>query len=449
VCENPNLSRPRLAVALALLLCAGMTYYHLGIFLPQARERAAAKGLNGGYSFGNDFYPIWLTSREARQGHANPYTPEMTRAIQTGLFGRPLDRGNPPDPPHDYRAFAYPAYVDLMFWPLSLLPFPVVRILLAIMLGGLTALSIPLWLRALRLQASPAPVFILMLFTLSSYAAMEGLYAGQVGLIVGFLLAASFAALSKDRLFLSGSLFAFTLIKPQMSVVVAAYLLSWSFSKWRERRRFTQGFLIWSTVFIGLSLLVWPHWIPQWLHVLSGYGGYSPPPLITYSLGPSLGPRIGPALVIVLLGAAMILIWRMRRAAVASPNFMLTVSLLLALTSITLLPGQAVYDHVVLLPGILLTIWKWRPVAATSRAFGVVLLAGALALFWQWIVVVPLLALRYFLSPAQFFSSGLYLVPYHAAASVPLAVAAVLGYLIRAAMRAGTTVRAENSARSS
>jgi len=433
----PELSilRPRLTVLLALLLSAGMTYYHVGLFLPRAMERAAARGLGGGYSFGNDFYPIWLTSHEALLRHRNPYSSEMTREIQTGIFGRPLDGRSAADPPRDYRAFAYPVFVDLLFWPLSLLPFPVVRIGLAAILASLTTLSIPLWLRALRRRASPSLLAILILLTLSSYAVLEGLFAVQPGLVVGFLLAASFAALAQERLFVAGSLLAFTFIKPQMSAVVAVYLLLWSFARWRERRSFVYGFFAWSAALAGLSLAVWPHWIPEWLHVLSGYGGYSPPPLITYSLGPRLGPLLGPILTGLLLGAATILIWRMRSVPAASPAFALTVSLLLALTSITLLPGQAVYDHVVLLPGIFVILWTWREVVLSSRPFGVVLAAAAVALFWQWMVVPPLLASRYFLSPAQFFSNSIFLLPLRAAASVPLAVSAVLGYMMWKTMR--------------
>jgi glycosyl transferase family 87 len=433
--ETPKFRRPGAALLLAVLFSAGMTYYHLGLFLPCMMERRAAQGLGGGYSFGNDFYPIWLTSREATLAHRNPYSQEMTREIQTGLFGHAFDGRNPADPPRDYRAFAYPAYVDLIFWPLAWLPFPAVRIALAIAFAALTALTIPLWLRALGFRTSPFVLAVAILLTLSSYAVLEGLFAVQVGLLVGFLLAASFWALVKNKLLLAGSLFALTLIKPQVSAVVAVYLLLWTFSHWRDRRRFTYGFLAWSALLGGLSLLVWPGWIPQWLHVLAGYGNYAPPPLITYSLGPRFGPMLGPLLIVVLLVAALILIWRMRSAPPASPEFMLTVSLLLALTSITLLPGQAVYDHVILLPGILLTAWTWRRVTASSRAFAVVLAAGALALFWQWIVAIPLLVVRYFLTPAKFFSAGVLLLPFHAAASVPLGVAAVLGYMMWQAIR--------------
>jgi hypothetical protein len=440
--EFLTVRRPRLAVLITLVFAAAMSYYHLGVFLPRSMERGVERGLGGGYSFGNDFYPIWLTSHEALGQHRNPYTPEMTREIQQGLFGRTLDHGNPGDPPADYRAFAYPAYVDVVLWPLALAGFPAARLALAIVLAGLTALSVPIWLSALRLRASAAVLAVLVLFTLSSYAAIEGLFAVQVGLLAAFLLAASFAALGAGRLLMSGSLFAFTLMKPQVSLLVAAYLLLWTFSHWHERRRFVYGFIAWFGLLLALSLLIWPHWIPDWLHIVSGYGGYSPPALIAYSLGPRLAPRIGPFLILALLCAAVAVMWRMRHREAASPAFALTVSLLLAITSITLLPGQAVYDHVILLPGILLIVWKCRPIAASSRPFTVVLAAAALAVFWQWIAAIPLLALQHFLSPAQFFGSGLYLLPFHAAVSVPLAVAAVLGYMMREEMRKPTSLPA-------
>jgi hypothetical protein len=435
--DASSFKRPRLVVVLALVFCAGMTYYHLGLFLPHAMERSVARGLGGGYSFGNDFYPIWLTAHEALRRHRNPYSPEMTRDIQTGLFGHPLANRSTNDPATNYRAFAYPAFADLLFWPLSLLPFPVVRIGLVVVLAVLTVFSIPLWLRALRCRASPSLLAVLILLSLSSYAVLEGLFAVQAGLMVGFLLAASFAALVSGRLFVAGSLFAFTFLKPQMSVVTAVYLLLWSLARWRERRSFIYGFLAWSALLAGSSLLVWPHWIPQWLHVLSGYGSYSPPPLITYSLGPRFGPQLGPFLMVVLLGVAVVLMWRMRGARAASSSFMLTVSLLLALTSITLLPGHAVYDHVVLLPGIFMVLWSWREVVLSSRSFGVVVTAAALALFWQWMVAIPLLGIRYFLSPATFFSNSVFLLPFRAAASIPMAVAAVLGFVMWKTMRNG------------
>jgi hypothetical protein len=418
-----------LTIPIVLLVALAMTYYHLEVFIPHAIARHAAEGLAGGYAFGDDFYPIWLTSREALLHHRNPYSQEMTRDIQSGLFGHPLQARRPEDPAARYREFAYPAYVDLLFWPLALPPFAVVRMALAIVLAAITGFCIPLWMRALRLAASRRFFAIALLLTISSYAVLEGVFAVQPGLLVAFLLAAVFAAFVKNRLFLAGSLFAFTFIKPQMSALVAAYLLLWTVSRWRERRGFVLGLATWSAVLVIPSLIVWPHWIRDWLRVLSGYGSYSPPPLITYSLGPGLGPHLGPPLIVVLLAAALLLAWRMRKTDAASASFALTISTLFALTSITLLPGQAVYDHVILLPGVLWIACKWRGTAA-SLPFRVILVISAVLVFWQWIIVFPLLAARPLLSSETFFSRGVWLLPFHAAASVPLAICAVLGYLL-------------------
>ncbi|HKF03430.1 MAG TPA: glycosyltransferase family 87 protein [Candidatus Sulfotelmatobacter sp.] len=427
--------RSQIYLLLAFVLSSGTVYFHLRLFLPYAAQLRSSKGLGGGYSFGTDFYPIWLTAGEAQHHRSNPYTADITRKIQIGVFGRPLNPRNPFDPPADCRAFAYPAFTDLIFWPLSLLPFETVRIALAVALAGITTASIPLWLTALGYQVSRGQLLVLIMLTLSSYAALEGLFAAQPGLLVAFLVAASFDAIVKDRLFRAGSLFAFTLIKPQMSVLVLAYLLVWSFSEWQKRRNFVIGFLVWSSLLTATSMIVWPRWIAQWLGVLSSYRSYTPPPLISYAMGPKLGPILWTAL----FAVSLILIWRTRSAPATSSMFLLSTCLLLAITSITLLPGQAVYDHIILLPGILLVLRSWRSILSYGRSAGLVLVAGAIALFWQWIIATPLLVVHYSLRPGQPFNRTMLMLPFHTAGSIPMAVLAVLGYAMGSALRHGSS----------
>ncbi len=425
--------RQGVILLLSVLCAAGMVYYHLFLFVPRAIEVRAVQGFGNGYSFGADFYPIWLTSRQGLLHHRDPYSPEMTRQIQIGLFGRALDAGHPAAS-QDYRAFAYPAFADLLFWPLAFLPFPVVRIGLAVILPVATALSIVLWLRTFRLHASRVMLVSLMVLTLSSYVVLEGLFAEQVGLLVGFLLAAALAALVDGRLFLSGGLLALTLIKPQMTALLAAYLLLWGFCEWRVRRRFVGGFLI-VTALLGVSsLLVWPHWIGEWLHVVFGYRQYSTPPLVCYLLGNQMGSRLGPLLIAALLVTALALAWRMRHASPTSTEFALTISLLLAVTAITLLPGHAVYDHVLLLPAIILIALSCRDFAASSHVFRVVLGVTALALFWQWILAPVVIAMRPILSP-QLFVAAVLTLPIRTAGSMPFGVCALLGLMMRQVTR--------------
>jgi hypothetical protein len=413
-----------------------MVYYHLGIFIPRALEIRAAQGRGNGYSFGADFYLLWLTTREGMLQHSDPYSPDTTHKIQIGVFGRPLDDHTPATTP-DPRAFANPAFAELLFWPLALIPFPVVRIMLALILAAATAISVALWLRVLGLHAGRALRASLILLTLSSYAVLEGLFAGQIGLIAGCFLAASMAALVGQRLFLSGTLLALALIKPQMMLLVAVYLLVWSLGRWRARWRFVAGFLLTSALLVGSSLFVWPRWISEWFRVLLSYKQYAPPALVSYIFGNSMGSYFGPILIVALLGGAFALAWRMRSASSGSTEFALTFSLLLAITAVTVLPGQAVYDHVILLPGVILIALSWRGFAASSRILRIVLGVSALALFWQWICAPVVIALQPILSPRVFVSAVLTL-PIRTAASIPFGVLAVLTLMMRQVTRGKT-----------
>jgi glycosyl transferase family 87 len=425
---------------LAILCAAGMVYYHLCIFLPRTLAIRSAQGFGGGYSFGADFYPIWLTSGEALRHHWDPYAPAMTQQIQIGLFGRPLDSNSLDSSslaaPTDYRAFAYPAFADVLFWPSAVLPFSVVRILLVLILDSATVFSLFLWLHALGLSPGPETLALTALLTLTSYPVLEGLFAAQPGLFAGFFLAASVATLVRGRLFFSGSLLALTLIKPQMMALVAAYLLMWCVYKWRARWRFLAGFLFVSLLLSAASLLIWPNWISEWLQVIAGYRQYSTPPLISYLLGGRIGPRLGPFLIGALVIGAIVLAARMRDASPTSAKFSLTVSLLLTITVITLLPGHAVYDHIVLLPGILLIALSWAGFAEHRPLFRVLLCVTAFVLFWQWICAPVVIALQPVLSPQSF--ADVVLLPLRTAASIPFAVFAILGQMTWREMRGKT-----------
>jgi Glycosyltransferase family 87 len=439
-------------LCLAILCAAGMVYYHLCIFVPRTLAIRSAQGFGGGYSFGADFYPIWLTSGEALRHHQDPYAPAMTRQIQIGLFGRPLDSSSLDSSsldssslaaPADYRAFAYPAFADVLFWPSAVLPFSVARILLALILGAATLFSLFLWLHALGLSPGAGTLALMALLTLTSYTVLEGLFAAQLGLLAGFLLAASVATLVSGRLFLSGSLLALTLIKPQMMALVAAYLLMWCVYRWRARWRFLAGFLFVSLLLGGASLLIWPNWISEWLQVIAGYRQYSTPPLISYLLGGRIGLLLGPFLIGALVILAMVLAARMRVASPTSVKFSLTMCLLLTITVITLLPGHAVYDHIVLLPGILLIALSWPSFAEHRPLFRVLLCVTAFVVFWQWICAPVVIALQPVRSPHLF--ADVILLPIRTAASIPFAVFAVLGQMMWRDMHdkavAGSTIK--------
>jgi hypothetical protein len=406
-----------------------MLYYHLHLFIPNVLQVRAAQGLGNGYSFGDDFYPVWLAARLSRQDHLNPYSPEMTGQIQIGLFGRPLNSLNPTDPPADYREFAYPAFTELLVWPVAGMQFSQLRPILALLLTLITVASPWLWMRALQWRVHPLWFAVIVVLALCNYQVLEALFAEQPGLIVGCLLAGAALALRHNRLLLAGVLMALTLIKPQMTLLAIGYLLLWSLSD-RRRAKFSVGLLIALAFLVGSSLILWPRWIAQWIKILLGYHRYATPPLVTVLLG-SWSLYLGKALIIILLGVCCLLAWRNRRAAPDSLDFWLTLSLLLAITSVTLLPGQAIYDHVILLPGIFLLLRYRRELSNAGRVPRTLLAIGAVVLFWPYAAAFALIVLRPLLSTDVFNSTAIFALPIRTAASLPFGVLALLAWMTR------------------
>ncbi len=420
---------PALALCLAVIGAASMVYYHEGRMMPRVALTQQARDLANGYSFGNDFYQVWITARALEQHRRDLYSLQMTREIQIGLYGRPLDHNRKGDPV-DQRMFPYPAFTDLLFWPTAEVSFEYVRVWAVCLLVALTCGGVLLWFRALDWSPGWQWMAVACLLTLTSYPGLEGLYAAQLGLLVMFLLAASMLALRCNRLLLAGFMLALTTMKPQVTGLAILYLFLWSLHDWQTRGRFCVGFFATEAVLIGASLAVMPGWILSWLRTVAAYHGYTSPPLVTQVLTKPLGPHLaGPATVFLTVASillAIVLAWRKRRAAAGSFAFVITVGILLAITIIAILPGQAIYDHVILLPGILLVLRYRRGFAEAGGAARALLRIGWLTLFWSWIAAFLLVALRPWIPPAYFDSVPVFTLPLRAAAPLPFVMLALL-----------------------
>ena len=422
------------ALALALLGAASMLYYQFGLFMPRVESARVTKHLAGKYSFGNDFYPVWLTSREWLRERRDPYSSSVTRDIQLGLFGRPLDGRYPTDPPAEYRTFAYPAFTGILFWPVGEVPFPPLRIAWTVLLAGLLAVTVYFWTLALSWPVNPLWLITIILLTVCSYPELEGLYAGQLGLLVGFLLAASLLAMMQGRPSLAGMLMAITMIKPQITLLALFYLSIWSCRGWRRPGRFNIAFFFTMLLLMGASLAVWPHWVQAWIRVIVGYPSYATPPLASELLGGNFGRHAGDIVIAALLLIALLIAWRGRNAEFGSPEFWLTLSLLLAITTLTLIPGQSVYDHPILLPGIFLLASRKQP-EKPSPIFRVLLLIGTGMLLSPRIASLGLIIARPILSPERFDSKAVFVLPLRTAAPFPFVVLALLAIAMRTSRR--------------
>ena len=415
--------RPHRTLIFALLIALGTSYYYFGLLLPRARLADVANDMLGPYAYGGDFYPIWLTGREVLLHGSNPYTPEMTRKIQIGLFGRPMDPHRPADPPLDFRAFSYPLYADLLAAPLLPLSFNAVRAILGVLLPLLTAASLVLWLRAFRLQVSTRALSIATILLLVSYPVLEGVYAQQAGLLVGSALAMAMAALSRQRHILAGLLLAFASVKPQLVWLLALWLLLWAVSDWKHRRGLLLSFGLTLSLLVLLSQLILPGWLSGWWSSLIGYKRYTLPPLTQLVLGRFLGIAAG----LVLLALAGLLGWNTRRQPAGSPGFSLTASFVLAVTVILAPTGGAVYDQVILLPAICWLGFRRADVFNASRPMRVLAIATLVALCWQWFVACAV-AVGSLVSHDGAKNPAVLVFPTRFAAPLPFAILALLSF---------------------
>ncbi|HTW59849.1 MAG TPA: glycosyltransferase family 87 protein [Terriglobales bacterium] len=431
--------RPKATLFLTILLAVGTCYYYFGLLLPQLRRQDQANGIATHYGYGGDFYPIWLTGRALLMHRSDPYTREMTRNIQTGLYGRPMDANRPLDHPVDYHAFAYPLYADLLAAPMLPFSFDTVRILLSLLLAPLTAASVILWLRVLGLRVQPSALATLIILTLANYPVLEGLYQQQLALLVGVALAASLALLVQNRLLVSGIFLAFASVKPQMVWLVAIFMLVWCSGDWKRRKTMALSFLL-TIALLGLSSQVaLPGWFSGWRHVLAGYSAYTLPPLPQLVLGRLFGSAVA-------LGAfalAVAIGWKARRALPGSQKFLVALSFTLAVTPLLLSSAGAAFDQVVMLPGI---FWLWsrrEEILNASRPVRVLMLAAIVALSWQWVAgcAVALLSLAF---PEWARTSAVLFLPMRMEASLPFAVIALLSLLALRLVR-GRTINVETA----
>lgn len=420
-----------IALGLALIGSAAMLNYYLNWFLPRAREVKAANGLVG-YSFGDDLYTVWYAGQAGLQGQRDLYGPGVMHEIQMGLYGRSIDPSRAGDP-KDLRIFGYPAFTELLFWPFSLFSFESARLVFLLIQAPLLVLTTVLWMRALSWRPDWPWTAVVLLLVLTSYPALEALYAGQVGIFVGFVLAASIVALQRGRLLLAGTLMALGTIKPHVMLLPILYLGLWALHDWRRRRMFFVGLISTETLLVGSALLVWPHWIQSWINVAVQYHGYTPSSLTTQMLTTLAGAAARPAALLVMAGlllAAVGLTWKNRAVSPHSSDFWFTLGILLSITVGVLLPGHAVYDHLILLPGIILLATTWRTLPE-NWAMRAMLITAVGTLVWPWLASIILIPIHSLLARREFYSMSILALPLRMAAGLPFIVLALLALAYR------------------
>ena len=413
-------------VVLALLFAASMWFYVARVLVPYQRSDAAAHQRPRGNL--SDLYPRWVGARELLLHHRNPYSPEVTREIQLGYYGRELDPSRAGDP-KDQQAFAYPAYVAFLLAPTVGLPFDGVMIGFECALVLLSLGSVWLWLRAIGWRPKPATTAMLVILTLGSFPAVQGFKLQQLSLLVAALMAGSAALLVGKHFFAAGAALAVATIKPQLVLPLLLCLLLWTANDWADRQRFAWGFGLSLAVLGGGAEIVLPGWFGDFVAATRDYrrytGGKS---LLDTLLSPALGRVAALAALLVLLAVA----WRLRRAEVGSRDFSLLLATALAVTLIVI-PMFAAYNQLLLLPALLLVAREWPELwtnGALSKAACVLTVA---IVGWPWLAAVGL-TLANLAMPAASVQRG-WAIPLYTSLAIPLVLIVQLASLLAQAAR--------------
>jgi Glycosyltransferase family 87 len=416
-----------LTLCLLSSVCVG--YYFFELFLPAAHEGALSRELAGGYEYGNDFYQIWLTTQELLAHRTDPYSPAMQQKIETGLYGRTLDRSARRDAAVPYRGYSYPLQANLLLAPLGLLSFEGVQIVLSVLLPICVALAVVCWCWVYGLNFSGYTLASVIVIALGTCPVLEGIYALQPTLIVAAILAGAMLLLRRNWLLWAGILLALGSMKPHLIVPLAVWLALWSISDWPRRRAFLISFAVASAGLL-LATQIWvPGWWLGWWHSLSAYRELNTPPLMRLVLGTAAGYLASFLLIIFGIAAAI----RFRRCEADSSSFLLVSAFVLAITVVVGSSSIAVYDQFLLFPAIL---WLWcerRAILRSGWPARVITLLGLGTFLWPWATASLLTITSPVLSWARSFRAVL--LPLATAASFPLITLLLLTLMAWEALR--------------
>jgi Glycosyltransferase family 87 len=410
--------RPIFVTLLAALAAASMWIYANRILRAQQIAEAAAHDRPRGNL--SDLYPRWLGARELLLHRRNPYHSDVTREIQIGYYGRPIDPSRPNDP-KDQQAFAYPLYVVFVLAPTVGLPFVVVQQGFFWLLIALTAASVPLWLRAMGWRWSITGELVWTLLALGCFPAVQGLKLEQLTLLVAALVAASMMAIVERNFVGAGILLAVASIKPQLVWLLAGWLLIWVLGKWGERRSLFWSFLISMAVLFTASEILLPGWIREFRAASAAYfrytgGGRS-------VLDVLLTPLWGRILSVIFVSIAFVLLWRVRNADERTLEFQWSLAFVLA-TTLLVMPTFAPYNQLFLLPGVMLVVHCIRRLRQESAVSRFLLILAGVSVIWPWFAAAALVIAALFL-PAETVQRG-WAMPLYTSTVIPIVIAGLL-----------------------
>ena len=352
-----------------LLILAGLTVVNLNF----SRQNPG----------GNDFLVHWVGTRALLLDGISPYSDEAALQIQEMAYGRPARPGE-----HELRV-AYPVYSVAVFFPFALVnDFNLARALWMTLLEAALLLLTYFSIRLVNWKPSLLSLAAFFVFGVLLYHSVRPLINGKAVILVALGLVGGLAALRARMDELAGILFALTTIKPQVVVLVVAWVLVWGVTQ--RRWRLVSWLVGTQVILIAVGFLLLPNWLLENLREVLRYPGYNPPGTLTAALAswfPSVGRRIG-MVISGVLALVLLVEWNYGRSKPYNA-FLWTFFLTLTISQwigIQTDPG----NFIVLLPALALVYatWeaRWRNTGKTLT--GVNLLILLVGIWWLFISTV-------------------------------------------------------------
>lgn len=306
---------------------------------------------------GNDFLVHWMGTRSLIKDGLNPYSDEVAARIQQMAYGRLAQPGE-----HELRV-AYPLYSVVVFFPFALIgDFTLARaVWMTVLEAGIVLLTL-LSLRLARWRLSPVMIALLLIFSIFWYHGLRPLINGNAVILVALALVGALLALRSGADELAGVLLAFSTIKPQVVVLVIAFIAIWAMSNGRMR---VVAWLVGTVLLLSVSAALFiPDWIVHNLREVIRYPSYNPPGSLQAAFEiwwPAWGQRVGWAFTGI-MALVLLVEWRQNRFA-EDRGFLWAVCLTLVAgqwTGIMTDPGNFIvlFPALALVLGLLDERWK-------------------------------------------------------------------------------------------
>ncbi len=380
------------ALAASLALCAGLWYWAVVIFAPantaSAQQRHRPMGNN------SDLYARWYGTRELLLHHRDPYGRDITREVQAGFYGRPLDSRNLSDPTAQ-EGFNYPLYAVFLVAPFASLSFATAQAIFRWLLISAAACSVPLWMKALGFHPRLPLVLAGMVLTAGAYPSVMEFYQQNLAAVVIFLLAAAMASIARGWLSLAGFLLALATIKPEIASLMVFWSVLWAAGQWRKRYALLGSFGATLATLIIAAEITLPHWIGRFLDAVRDYRILDADLSITEVLLPRFAGRM---VTVGLIGLLTALLWRWKGSEAGSDTFRLGIAWAAAVT-LSVLPKLAAYNQLLLVPALMVLLGRWQDIlkgGLITRSLAKAALASQL---WQWIAALGLAVCSLAISP--------------------------------------------------